>query len=92
MEERRMRRSDVGQVLLHALDEGEQCYNPDSGRSLAWLRPRQVSFWVEYSREDEGSFTIHDAYCHRMVIPGVFGQGADSPASLEGYDAKGGRR
>ena len=91
MEERRILRSDVKQVLLHAKDNGALFYNPDTGCSLASLRPRQVSFWVEYKEEADGSFTIFDAYCHRMVVPGVPGEGASSPCTLEGYAAKGGR-
>ena len=92
METRRILRSDVAEVIKQAEENGAQFVNPDSGRSLASLRPRQVTFWVEYSRLADGSYDIHDAYCHRMVVPGVSGQGADSPASLEGYDSKGGRR
>jgi len=92
METRRILRSDVAEVVKSAEADGAQFTNPVSGRSLASLRPRQVTFWVEYSRREDGSYDIHDAYCHRMVVPGVSGQGADSPASLEGYDAKGGRR
>lgn len=91
MEERRILRSDVKQVLLHATDNSPLFYNPGTGRSLACLRPRQVSFWVEYKQEENGSFTIFDAYCHRMVVPGVPGDGNPSPCTLEGYAAKGGR-
>ncbi|MDR2945960.1 MAG: 4Fe-4S dicluster domain-containing protein [Candidatus Adiutrix sp.] len=92
MELRRILHRDVAGVILEAEAGGGGFVNPATGRVLASLRPRQVTFWVEYSRLDDGSFDIHDAYCHRMVAPGVAGVGADSPASLEGHDAKGGRR
>ena len=30
----------------------------------------RVTFWVEYSVED-GVCVVHDAYCHRMEVPGT---------------------
>ena len=30
----------------------------------------RVTFWVEYSVED-GVRVVHDAYCHRMEVPGT---------------------
>jgi Fe-S oxidoreductase len=91
MEMRRILRDDVKAVLLYAGEHGAMFSNAASGRSLACLRPRQVTFWVEYSREEDGPYRIHDAYCHRMVVPGVPGEGAPSPCTVEGYAVKGGR-
>ncbi|UQZ88428.1 hypothetical protein C4J81_04065 [Deltaproteobacteria bacterium Smac51] len=91
LESRRILRSDIQDVLKEARDNGPQFFNPDSDVYLTSLRPRQVTFWVQYTMADDGSYNIHDAYCHRMVAPATPGQGADSPASLEGYAAKGGR-
>jgi Fe-S oxidoreductase len=91
LERRRILTSDLAAVLRHAKEHGAQFFNRETGRYLTSLRPRQVTFWVEYSLDDDGAYTIHDAYCHRMVVPGVPGCGAGSPASLEGYAAKGGR-
>ena len=92
LEKRRILRSDIAAVLKYAEENGPQFHNQESGRSLAALRPRQVTFWVEYSRRDDGTYDIHDAYCHRMVTPGVPGAGAESPASREGFDLMGGRK
>ena len=91
MEKRRILRSDVAAVLAGAKDRGAHFHNRETGRSLAALRPRQVTFWVEYAEEADGSFTVYDAYCHRMVAPGVPGDGAESPATQEGYAVTGGR-
>ncbi len=88
LEERRIRRSDLQTVLRRAEDEGALFANPSNGRFLAGLRPRQVSFWVEFSRSENGAYVIHDAYCHRMVVPGVPGEGASTPASREGSAEK----
>ena len=91
MEERRILHTDVKTVLLQAEENGGLFFNPATGRTLACLRPRQVTFWVEYKKEEDGGYSIFDAYCHRMVVPGVPGEGAPSPCTLEGYSAKGGR-
>ncbi|MDR1044187.1 MAG: 4Fe-4S dicluster domain-containing protein [Candidatus Adiutrix sp.] len=92
LEKRRILRSDLAGVLKAARAEGPQFVNRETGRHLACLRPRQVTFWVEYSPRADGSFDIHDAYGHRMLVPGVPGEGADSAASREGFDPMGGRR
>ncbi|MDR2162311.1 MAG: 4Fe-4S dicluster domain-containing protein [Desulfovibrio sp.] len=69
MDERRILRSDIALVLSR--EDTTLFTRPDNGRSLACCRPRQVTFWVEYSRCEDGTIRIHDAYCHRMVVPGV---------------------
>lgn len=92
MDRRRILRRDVISVLDQARRQGAQFINPQSGRALSSYRPKQVTFWVEYSEKADGSYDIHDAYCHRMVVQGVPGEGADTAASLEGFDIKGGRR
>lgn len=92
MDRRRILRRDIAAVLNQAENEGSQFINPDSGRKLTSYRPKQVTFWVEYSEKDDGSFDIHDVYCHRMVVQGVPGEGADTAASREGFDPLGGRR
>ncbi|MDR1395049.1 MAG: 4Fe-4S dicluster domain-containing protein [Deltaproteobacteria bacterium] len=91
MEKKRILRPDIEAVVSDALANGPNFYNEITGRSLACLRPRQVTFWVEYSQDPEGRFVIHQAWCHRMVVPGVAGEGAESPATLEGFARTGGR-
>ncbi len=88
LEERRIRHADIKAVLRHAEAEGPLFVNRETGRSLASLRPRQTAFWVEYAKQDDGSYVIHDAYCHRMVVPGVPGEGASTPATGEGCAVK----
>ena len=92
LEERRIRHADIAVVLAHAKEHGPLFSSPQTGRCLVALRPRQVTFWVEYQVQGDGSFFVHNAYCHRMVVPGVDGAGEQSPATLEGYATKGGRQ
>ena len=91
LEARRILASDVESVLEAAAADGPTFVNSKTGRSLRSHRPRQVTFWVEYERREDGSFLVHRAWCHRMSIPEVTGEGAESPASLEGYARDGGR-
>ena len=91
MEERRILISDVTAVLEEAAKSGPRFRNPETGKSLACLRPRQVTFWVEYEERADGSLLVHRAWCHRMTLPDTPGEGAESPATLEGYARTGGR-
>lgn len=91
LEARRILLTDIKRVIAQAEESGAQFHNPGAGRFLTSLRPRQVTFWVEYSKEEDGSYRIHDAYCHRMVVPGTPGEGLPTAATLEGCAPKGGR-
>lgn len=71
LEARRILDEDIRKVI-HAADTGRAARfrHPATGRLLASYRPRKVTFWVEYSLSEEGGYTIHNAYCHRMEIEG----------------------
>lgn len=69
LEKRRILHSDIQKVLLH--ESSAQFYNEQTGHTLACFKPKNVTFWVEYSPNQDGTFTVHDAYCHRMNVPGV---------------------
>ena len=91
LEARRILHTDIKAVLAHAEDRGAQFRNPQTGRMLSSLRPKQVTYWVEYEKNPDGGYVIHDAYCHRMVVPGVPGEGRPTAVILEGHDPMGGR-
>jgi Fe-S oxidoreductase len=91
MERRRVLRGDIEQVIKNAALNGPLFYNQNTGRYLTSLRPRQVTFWVEYVLDEAGRYLIQDFWSHRMVAQGVPGAGAESPATLEGYARTGGR-
>jgi hypothetical protein len=67
MEARQILKEDVQKTIHHAETTGEKFIHPDTGRSLASLRPDRVTYWVEYSQGDEG-FRVHTAYFHRMEM------------------------
>jgi hypothetical protein len=69
LEERLILVEDIQQVIAHAESTGKKLMNPQTGHSLAYHRPSNVTYWVEYSPALKGhGFTIHNAYSHRMLI------------------------
>lgn len=88
MEQRRIREDDVVMVLEHAIKNGPLFKDLKKQWNLASLRPKQVTFWVRYEEVAPDEYCIYDAYCHRMLVPGVPGEGKDSPSTLEGFCAK----
>jgi Fe-S oxidoreductase len=91
MESRKILISDVVLVLEDADKNGPMFVNPETKLSLACFRPRQVTFWVEYEDMPDGRKQVHRAWCHRMTLPNVPGEGQESPATQEGYARTGGR-
>lgn len=65
MEDRGIRKEDVQKTIHHAETTGEKFIHPSTGRSLAFLRPERVTYWVEYSRDGD-VYLVHSAYSHRM--------------------------
>jgi hypothetical protein len=70
IDERRILEDDISMVIDHAERTGKRLRNNQNGRYLACLQSGNVTFWVDYTPEN-GLFTVHNAYCHRMNIVGV---------------------
>ena len=58
--------ADIEEVLARVEATGEVFEN-GRGRLLACRQPGEVTFWVEYVREDDG-YRICRVYAHRMKI------------------------
>lgn len=67
LEQRRILDEDLQQVILQVRQSGQAFFNPRTGRYKASCKPRQVTFWIEYS-EDQHGIEVHNAYCHRMEV------------------------
>ena len=68
LDKRRILDEDLLRVIRHAESTGRKMHSPE-GHSLAYLKPRNVTTWVEYTLD--GDFcAIHNAWTHRMMIPG----------------------
>lgn len=70
IDERRILEEDIGMVIEHAERTGKRLRNNKSGQYRACHKPGNVTFWVDYTPEND-RFTVHNAYCHRMNIVGV---------------------
>jgi hypothetical protein len=69
LEERLILVEDIQQVIAYAESTGKKLVNPQTGHFLAYHRPGNVTYWVEYSLAPKGhGFAIHNAYSHRMLI------------------------
>jgi glutamate synthase (NADPH) small chain len=69
LEQRRILDEDIRKVIFHAQKSGKTFFNEKTGHYKASFKPHHVTFWVEYSR-DENTFDIHNAYSHRMEVIG----------------------
>ncbi|VBB08786.1 alpha-helical ferredoxin [Lucifera butyrica] len=67
MEERMILTEDVAGVIRYAEDTGNKMKNTGNGHFIAYLQPAGVTYWVEYSPQEDG-FLVHNAYCHRLEI------------------------
>ena len=68
LEERRILDSDIRQTLWAAVSpKGRRLVSP-SGTELASLRVGNVTFWVEFLRENSGSMRVLNAWSHRMTV------------------------
>ncbi|MBB5142062.1 pyridine nucleotide-disulfide oxidoreductase/dicluster-binding protein [Desulfovibrio intestinalis] len=75
LEERHILLGDIESAVVGAEASGHRFENLENGHILGSWRPRQVTFWVEYQPQGE-NFILHDAWCHRMVVPGSGGHEA----------------
>jgi hypothetical protein len=90
LESRHILRQDVALAVRESEAAKSAFLDRQTGRFLGSWRPSRVTYWVEYSPE-AGGYRIHDAYSHRMVVPGTgnvrdasadtgFGSGGDALA------------
>ncbi len=67
LDERRILKDDIREVIAHAESGGGKLKHRETGRLKASYRPRLVTFWVEYAPLPTG-FEIFNAYAHRMEV------------------------
>jgi hypothetical protein len=67
LEDRLILIEDIQQVIEYAERTGRKLLQPKTGHFLAHYRPNKVTYWVEYSPQEE-KFVIHNAYSHRMEV------------------------
>jgi glutamate synthase (NADPH) small chain len=67
MQDRMILVEDLQKVIQWAEKTGNKLVHSETGHSLAHYRPGAVTYWVEYSL-DQDEYLIHNTYCHRMEI------------------------
>lgn len=67
MEDRLILVEDVQKVVEYAERTGNKLLIRNNGHYLAYYRPVNVTYWVEYLPRDDG-FMIYNTYSHRMEI------------------------
>ena len=70
MEAAHILRQDAEAAVQGIARTGRCFLEQDSGHLVGSWRPRNVTFWVEFSQCGEG-YMLHDAWCHRMRVPGA---------------------
>ena len=68
MDDRMILISDVIAVMDEVRETGEVVLDEESGLYVARRRVGNVTFWVKFSRSDEGGYLVHRAYSHRMNV------------------------
>ncbi|MDD2734017.1 MAG: hypothetical protein PHF56_08745 [Desulfuromonadaceae bacterium] len=81
MEERMIPRETVLKAIHEAESTGQKFSKRSTARSLAFHRPKTVTYWVEYSRIGE-EYQVHSAYSHRMGMKSGGGLTTDNTASV----------
>ncbi|PKN84061.1 MAG: amine oxidase [Chloroflexi bacterium HGW-Chloroflexi-8] len=68
IENRFILEEDIQKVIANAEKSGKRMFNQTTNHYLAYFKPASVTYWVEYSPQENGAFEIHKAYSHRMEI------------------------
>lgn len=74
LEKRLILKEDIQKVLYHAEKRQTIAYNAKTGNLVAHFKPQIITYWVEYTKENDG-YIIHNAYSHRLeILEGVMNQ------------------
>ncbi len=68
LEKRHILRDDVEETIAFVENSKKRFLEKVTGHYTGSWKPRNVTFWVTYSVESTG-YVLHDAWCHRMVVP-----------------------
>ncbi len=71
LERKHILRDDVETAVLAIETRKSRFLERGSGHYAGSWRPRNVTFWVRYTVEADGAYLLHDAWCHRMIVPGA---------------------
>ena len=59
---------DLCRVIASSESSGRLLINAQTGHLAAHRKIGYLTYWVEFSRRNDGGYEIHNAYTHRMTI------------------------
>jgi glutamate synthase (NADPH/NADH) small chain len=68
VEDRLILVEDMQKVIEYAERTGKRMFNNSTKHYLAYFKPTSVTYWVEYTPQEDGSFLVYKAYSHRMEV------------------------
>ena len=68
MDDRMILVEDVISVIDAVRETGECIFDEESGLLIARRRVGNATFWVKFSREEDGHYLVHRAWSHRMNV------------------------
>ncbi len=69
LERKHILHQDVALAVRMVEQHKERFVEQESGHYIGAWRPRNVTFWVRYAQDAQGTFHLYDAWCHRMHVP-----------------------
>ena len=59
---------DISETIKESEDTGYYLLDAELEHRIAHLKRGLITYWVEYQSEDNGIYTVYNAYSHRMTI------------------------
>ena len=68
MDDRFILMNEIKQVIYHAEKNGSKFFDKENGHYSAHMKIGSVTYWAEYLKHDDNSYTIFKTYSHRVQI------------------------
>jgi len=67
MEDKLITEADIRE-LIYTVEAERDYFEDESGLRTACLAKSVLTFWADYRCDEDGSYSVESAYCHRMHI------------------------
>ena len=65
---------DIAAVIRECENTGHYTLSAESGRRYGHLKIGHLTYWAEYTGNDDGSYNLYNAYLHRMSVKDEYKQ------------------
>ncbi len=69
LEKKHILHQDVAAAVLAIEEHKQRFLEKESGHYVGAWRSGTVTFWVRYAKDAQDQYHLHDAWCHRMLLP-----------------------